>query len=138
MRFDLHPLIGAGPLTFGLPRTDVRRILSSPYREFFKSADSPIPTDDFGASDLHVYYDVGSLCSGIEFWPGAELRLHERPVLELPARELLAWLSELDPATIYRDSLILSECLGISLYAPELEDEPDLPVESAYVFLHWG
>lgn len=135
--FELHPTLGVGPIAFGMPRDRVRRILNAAYLEFFKPPGAKVPLDDFRALNLHVYYDEDALCSGMEFWPGSTLSVQGREVLRRPIPEVLSWLRALDPAIVVRDSLVLSHTLGLSLYVPDMDEEPDARVESAGTFVRW-
>ena len=137
MKFNLRPLQGVGQINFGMSRDAVRAILTSKFREFHKPADAKIPLDDFTSLDLHVYYDEKFNCNGMEFWPGSSFEVDGRPVLRRPFAEVIAWLRQLDPATIVRSPLVLSHSLGLSLYVPDLSDGDDAPIESAGTFVTW-
>jgi len=137
MRFDLRPLHGVGIVDFGMTRDAVRRTLNVPYEEFMKTPDATVPTDDFRSLDVHVYYDAGLLCKGVELWPGADLRVDGHEVLRRPWDEVKVWLGQAAPDVVVKDSLVLARSIGLSLYVPDIADESDAPVESAYAFRTW-
>ena len=137
MAFDLRPLQGVGPIDFGMARDDVRRMLNAPYEEFMKTPDATIPTDDVPTLNIHVYYDDQLRCKGVELWPGADLRVDGHEVLRRPWHEVEAWLTQVAPGFKRKDSLIVADSIGLSLYVPDIDDEPDALVESAYAFARW-
>jgi len=137
MHFDLRPLHGVGIVDFGMTRDEVRRILNTPYEEFMKTPDATLPTDDFRSLDIHVYYGEGLLCKGVELWPSADLRVDGHEVLRRPWDEVKAWLGRMAPDFLVKDSLVLARSIGLSLYVPDIDEEPDALVESAYAFRTW-
>jgi hypothetical protein len=137
MEFEIRPLQGVGPLDFGMPRDEVRRRLNSPFEEFMKTPDSVLPTDDFQQLNIHVYYEGDFVLYGVEFWPGSSLTLQGKPLVGEPFDKVMAWFTQLDPSVRLVNSLVVSRKLGVSLYAPDAEDEPDSAIASASAVAHW-
>ena len=71
MVFTIIPTKAVGKIPFGLPREEVKNILSGFSGSFKKSKFSKNTTDDFGY--CHVYYDDKDRCTAIEFFEKCEL-----------------------------------------------------------------
>lgn len=137
MIFDLRPLQGIGPIDFGMPRDEVRRILNCPHEAFMKTPESVQPTDDFRSLNIHVYYDKDLRCQGVELWPGADLRCDGHKVLRRPWDEVRIWLVTLAPGLDIKESLVKAPQVGLTLYVPDMDDEPEARIESVYAFKTW-
>ena len=107
MEWAIQPLRSVGPVDFGMPRADVRRVVGARFREFVKSPDRPLNrTDAFEELLIHVYYASESgTCELVEFGGGsARPLLHGRDLLRESFSDLCAWLRSLDPALTEDDS----------------------------------
>lgn len=136
MQFEIKPYIGVGPIKFGMHRDEVRKILSSPFKEFVKwAAASTIPTDDFYNLNFHVYYNKNSNCKGIEFAKGSNAIFQGHEIVGRPFSEVMEWLIKLDSsARLDDDSGVKSEQLSIDLWVPDADDDVNSLIESIYVF----
>lgn len=134
MRFDLEPLRSVGPISFGMARDDVRRVLAAPFESFMKTPQAVQTADDFAGLNIHVYYDSELRCNGVELWPGADFRVDGSEVLRRPWGEVKTWLPRLDPRFKIQNSCVSAFQIGLSLYVPDVDDEADALIESAYVF----
>lgn len=133
MKFDITPFVGAGPVQFGMTRHAVRQALGAPVEEFMKTPDSQTPTDDFMGLNLHVYYDNQLCCCGIEFFPHARATLHSKSIVGRPFSEVMQWLTKLDPSAVLDDSTVTSSLFGLSLYAPDADEDVDSLIQSVYI-----
>lgn len=134
MNFEINPRVGVGPIQFGMSRDAVRKALGSQSKEFMKTPSAILPTDDFPALSLHVYYEGQLVCRGVEFFRGSQVTLDKRPIAGRPFSEVMEWLKKLDPAaTLDDDSVVNSELLGLSLWAPDADDDLDSLIQSVYV-----
>jgi hypothetical protein len=118
-------------------RADVRRAVGGKFREFVKSPHRPSNTTDaFEELLVHVYYAAnGGMCEFIEFGGGsARPILHGKDLLSEPFSELRDWFRTLDPTMTEDATGLESPALGIGLYAPYADEEPDRPPEGVSVF----
>lgn len=137
MEWAIQPLRSVGPVDFGMPRADVRRVVGARFREFVKSPDRPLNrTDAFEELLVHVYYASESgTCELVEFGGGsARPLLHGRDLLRESFSDLCAWLRSLDSALTEDDSGLESRALGIGVYAPYAEEDPARLPEGVSVF----
>lgn len=137
MEWAIRPLESVGPVNFGMPRAEVRRAVGAPFREFVKSPNrSPNTTDAFEELLVHVYYGTnGGTCEFIEFGGGsARPVLHGRDLLSEAFSDLRDWFRTLDPMMTEDESGLESHALGIGLYAPCAEEDPERPPEGVSVF----
>lgn len=116
-----------------MSRDDVRQLLGSDFEEFVKTPQSSAPTDDYRKLNLHVFYQADRRCRAIEFFSGSSVTLQGRPIVGQPAGIVISWLRTLDPSLVAVGSVAKSQKLGLSLYVPDFEDDPDEPVLSVFV-----
>jgi hypothetical protein len=131
---EINPLVGVGPILFGMSRSQVRELLGAGFREFLKTPTSKALTDDYAGYALHVYYDPENSCKGIEFFKPAQVKLNGRMLLGDSFRNALRYFQHIDATVQLKSTGLLSTRFGISLYAPNAEDAIDEPVETVYVF----
>ena len=137
MEWAIQPLQSVGPVDFGMSRADVRRAIGAKFREFVKSPDRPSDTTDaFEDLFVHAYYGPNSgTCEFVEFGGGRVRPVFlGRDLLSEPFSELREWFRSLDPTITEDESGLESRALGIGLYAPHAEEEPDRPPEGVSVF----
>ena len=124
----MRPLIGIGPLVFGISRTEVRKTLGESSRQFRKAPTDAQPTDEYAALGIHLYYDVDDRLQFMEGWNEPKVT-GWRPVwngvrfFDLGLEGTLHALRR-SGCEVTADGLGDYDCweLGLSLYAPsELE-----------------
>lgn len=54
--FEIVPMVGVGPVRFGMPREQCRKSLGLDFDTFFKGTPKGHPTDAFDSLGMHVYY----------------------------------------------------------------------------------
>jgi hypothetical protein len=128
MAWEVRPLIGVGPLAFGISRADVRHLLGEASRLFRKGPERVQFTDEFAALGVHLYYDVDDRLEFVEGWneptaTGWRPEWNGVRFFELGLHGTLNALRQLGVDAV-DDSLGDYDCwdIGVSLYAPsELE-----------------
>lgn len=137
MEWEIRPLQAVGPIDFGMARGAVRRAVGMKFREFAKSPARPTATTDaFEKLLVHVYYDATSgTCEFVEFGGGsARPVLHGKDLLSESFADLREWFRSLDPSMQEDEAGLEAPALGIALYAPNAEEEPNRPPEGVSVF----
>ena len=131
MKFEIEAYVGAGCVKLGMNRDDIRKCFNNQYKEFRKTPISETLTDDFG--NCHVYYKKNNLCEAIELFEG-EVLFDDQKLIGRPYSEVKNFFGSLDNSIDYNDAGFAYFKLGIGIFAPFANDEPDEPVESVIVF----
>jgi len=86
---------------------------------------------------MHIYYrmhDNQVVCEGVELFPPAAPTYDGVDMFAMPFRDVREWLARRDPSCVGALDSLTSRTLGIALYAPVAEEEPERPIASVYVF----
>lgn len=137
MDFEVVPYRALGPIELGMPRERVRQILGSSLKSSEKAIESgvSVPARDLSVGlGVRVEYDDGYKCCSIEATHPARPTFQGMSILEKSFRELKTWFQEKDPQLQADDSGLTSFLLGVGVYAPLSEEDPDQPIESMIVF----
>jgi hypothetical protein len=149
MDLRIQPHEGVGPIKFGLSIRETRRALAEALfalgrgwagrvATFLKSPERDgLPVDDFSDLGMHIYYRVDGgrvVCDGVELFSPARPTYAELDVLVTPFAEVRSWLATRDPSLEADSAGCRSRALGIALYAPNSDEEPELPAQSLYLF----
>ena len=134
MHTDIFPNRGAGGIGFGMSKPEVRRVAGEPTREFVRSQYSPCVEWDYQSVGVNVIFDRSGLCAGIMFTRPSDPRLEGLSLLGTGAAKAWSAIRRLDPGAKVEDGSLTSTRLGVSVYAPDLEDEPKEPAYSVLVF----
>ena len=112
MKLNAIPLEGVENVRFGMSREEVRNIWGEA-REFFKTSDSEVPTDDFGF--CHVYYDESDRCEGIEIFDDAQVYVQGQLIFPIDLNDFM----EIFPGFSEDDDGPYSTERSIGIYAPD-------------------
>jgi len=134
MDFEIAPLAAAGPVRFGMTAEETRRALGKPSSTFKKASSAAFPADAFDEQGVHVYYKASGVCEAVEFGPPARPTLGGEALLGRPFRDVELLLRRLDAATKVDEGGLTSYALGISLYCPGREEDPQAAVAGVLVF----
>jgi hypothetical protein len=115
---------------------DVRNILGVSFKSFKRTPASEFPCDYFESLGVFVYYKQYGIVEAIEFALPAEPVFESTNLLSLSFKELKRWLKIKDSKLEVDVDSLTSNALGIGAYAPNAEEDPDLPVESVILFEH--
>lgn len=141
----IAPHEGVGPLKFGMSIRNARCALEEPLlavgkgwaiaESFLKDARRDgIPVDSFSELGIHIYYRIRGdrlVCAAVELFRPASPTLRGHALLEEPFASTRRLIESLDPEVSADGSGLVSRGVGLSLYAPDGDDEPP---DSVYVF----
>jgi hypothetical protein len=130
---QIVPYTSAGPIRLGMTIEEVRRTLGTPFTSF-RRGDEAVPNDAFDSEGIYVYYREPGVVEAIELAPPARAILKNTEPLGKPYREISSFIKSLDPGAEEDGAGLTSLQLGVGLYAPSAQKEPQLPVESVIVF----
>lgn len=133
MSTEIVPNRGAGKISFGMTKAAVQAALGVPDREFVRSQFSPCVEWDYTRRGINVIFDRRASCAAVMLTPPTDARLGAVRLLSIPARDAWAALRALDPGARVEDGSLTSMRLGISIYAPEADEEPTDPAFSVLV-----
>lgn len=106
------PQIEINGVKFGMPRSEVRNILGSKFKEFKKSKFSKNTADDFGV--CHVFYTREDKCEAVEVFSGCEVSVNGELLFPLDIPSLKKRIADLEEDT----GSYISKKLSIGIYAP--------------------
>jgi hypothetical protein len=130
---------GVGAVMFGMSRADVARAMGVTPERGRRNEFSATEHDSFAACSMFVYYDPDDRAIAAEVGRGVKLEFEGYDLFAHPASAVRAWASRMDPLLEPRDGFT-SVALGLSMYAPEIDDddlteeERALPAEGFLVF----
>ncbi len=132
MKFDLKPNLGAGDILLGMTEQEVHAILGNDFEKVNKSVSDEFETDMY--EWCFVYYKSPGVCEAIEFFEPAVPLLGGERLIGRPYTEVKGLFLKLDSLVQFDDAGLTSFNLGIGVYAPSAEKDPDEPVEGVIVF----
>jgi hypothetical protein len=133
MTTTVRPNDGAGAITFGMTREQVRRLLSDEAARV-KATDSVVPADYFAQRGMIVHYTDDGLVEAVELGSLAEPEVFGEPIVGRPFDEVLTWLRSHDPRVEVDESGFTSFRFGIGAYAPHASKSASDPIEGVIVF----
>jgi hypothetical protein len=133
--FEIQTHQGAGPIRFGMTPDEVRTILGVKFKSFKRAPDSEYPCDHFFGLECFVYYSGNGRTEAVEFVTPAEPLLNGTNLLTLGFSDLVTYISKIDPQVSIENDGFTSENLGVGAWAPNADDEPELPAETIIVFV---
>jgi hypothetical protein len=126
-----HGVLG---LAFGMTPDQVRATLGDNFQSYQKAPTSEMPTDAFDSLGIHVFYKAPGHCEAIELFAPADPTLQGKPLIGQPFSVVRDRVQALDSSVEIDETGLISQKLGIGLYAPFAADAPEDPVESVIVF----
>jgi hypothetical protein len=134
MHTEIFPNRGAGALTFGMSKSDVRRVLGEPNKEFVRSQYSACVEWDYQSLGINVIFDRSGACAGVMFTRPSDPRLDGFSLLGTGAAKAWSAVRRRDAGAKVEDGSLTSTRLGVSVNAPDVEDAPKEPAYSVLVF----
>jgi hypothetical protein len=124
--FTMQPLVGVGPIKFGMTRSEVRDILADLGQP--KSALRPPDTDCFFENAIQVSYDGDGRVEFIETAASSDFRVlfHGSALHEMPAEDavrLVSQLAEYDKDRPEHRYSYIFPALQLSLWRPVLPSD---------------
>ncbi|RZL01572.1 MAG: ABC transporter ATP-binding protein [Rubrivivax sp.] len=134
MIFEIHSYKGVGPLMFGMNPDQVRDALGAPFKSFKRSPKAPYPCDYFMDLGVFTYYTSDASLEAVEFGAPSHPILGGVDLLSLSFNEARGLVGNWGGVwAIEADGLISNE-RGVSFFAPNAKDSPELLCESVLVF----
>ena len=134
MEFEIEPYAGVGPVRLGMAIQEVRQALGEEPRTTSEN-DTGIPSDLFTTRGILVHYRQPGITEAVEFGdPSTSPTYQGKRLLSRPFEELRTWFEALDPGANTEADWLTSYKLGVGLYAPSAQKEPNEPVEGVIVF----
>ncbi|VEE61138.1 Uncharacterised protein [Shewanella putrefaciens] len=134
MDFSIIPFEGVGSIKFGMTPKQVRTNLGSGFKSFKRTPDSVLPCDYYEALGVFIYYKLPSVVEAIEFAEPANPELDKAGLLTMSFNEVHNFLAAKDPSLEIQSDSLTSYNLGISVYAPNADEDPNLLIESILLF----
>lgn len=134
MDAEIKPLQGLEKLKFGTPIDLVRENLGVSYTTFKRAPSAVMPCDFFESLGIFTYYKPSGALEAIEFVSPAKPLCLGVNLLETGVDEIKKILIEHDSDIEQTDDGLTSYKLGIGLYAPDADENPNLPPESVIAF----
>jgi hypothetical protein len=133
-QLEIQSYRGISELFFGMTPDQVRATLGDNFQSYQKTPTSEMPTDAFDPLGIHVFYKAPGHCEAIELFAPAEPMLQGIPLIGQPFSVARDRIQALDSDVEVDESGLISQKLGIGLYAPFAADASEEPVESVIVF----
>jgi hypothetical protein len=133
-QLEIQSYQGISNLVFGMTPDQVRATLGNDFQSYQKTPTSAMPTDAFDQLGIHVFYKTPGHCEAIELFAPADPTLQGKPLIGQPFSVVRDRVQALDSSVEIDETGLISQKLGIGLYAPFAADTPEDPVESVIVF----
>jgi hypothetical protein len=134
MDFEIRPLQGVNSIRFGMPVEEVRREVGGNFKSFNKTPSSTFPCDYFLDFEVFGYYKRPGILEALEFAEPANPLLQGRRLMGITASDAKKILGSFDQSLEIDSDGIISHTLGVGVYAPGWDEDPDQVVESVIVF----
>lgn len=134
MVFEIDPFVGAGPIKLGMTPVQARNCLGGDFTSFKRTPAADYPCDHFRDFGVFINYREPYVVAAIEFGSPAEPIFEGKNLLKISYKELAAIISINDKNCEFDVDTIISNSLGIGVYCPDANENPESPVESIIVF----
>lgn len=131
---EIVPLQGLEKIRFGTPIYLVREYFGVPYKTFKRTPAAAMPCDFFESRGIFAYYNASGLLEAFEFVKPARPHCLGVSLLEVSVGEITKTLLSNDPDLEQSDDGVTSYKFGIGIYAPDADENPNLPPESVIAF----
>lgn len=126
VKWSAIPLKEINGIKFGMPRSEVRKLLGNKYKEFRKNKFSKNTTDDFGI--CHVFYSQDDKCEAVEVFDKCEVSVKGEVVFPMDILSAKKQIPDLEEDF----GSYISKKLSIGIYAPEGNPESILFGKAGY------
>lgn len=134
MKFDIIPYKFVGNIKFNMSREEVRKILGEPSSTFKRNEFSESQSDSYDDYCFFVEYDKNDKCNAFEGWEGSKIMYQGKVLMEHSYEELYEDFINIDEHLEVDEEGFTSYKCGISIWAPDKEEEPNKPCESILIF----
>lgn len=134
MHFEIIPFEGVGDIKFGMSRKQVRDTLKADYVTRKRTSKSVFPYDFFQSLGIFANYKIPEILEAVELILPCIPEFEGLKLLEISYKELKEFLLAKDSNLEVNLDGFISGAIGIGAYAPDADEDPDLPVEAILVF----
>lgn len=134
MAMVINPNTGAGGVAFGMSQPAVERALGAPSREFVRNQFSIGPEWEYRGRGIIVSFNAKEACDALQLAAPCDPVLRGIHLLSMGAASAMAALRRLDPAATLHGDTLMSSSLGVSIFAPEVDNHPEVPASGVLVF----
>lgn len=135
MRWEIDRLKGVGEIVFNQERSDVRRAVQLPEEpRVYAQSEAIVPHDTYEDEGLFVMYDKYNRCGAVEFMKRVEVIWKNVDLFSLSYPDALFLLKQEGNGVVESDKDAIWFDLGIALFAPDKETNPEAKIESITVF----
>jgi hypothetical protein len=133
-RFDVRPLIGAGPTNFGDSPAVVRRKFGEEFKSFKRTPKSVFPCDYFPRIGVFAYYTASGELEALEFASPAAPLFEGMNFLNMNLNEAKSFLRQKGGALIEDAVSIVAKSVGIGVFASNAKENQAACCDSVIVF----
>jgi hypothetical protein len=135
MDFDIVPYRSCGLISFQNSRALVKEKLADLDCLDFKRNEFQTGNADVFDNSIFVYYDSGDQCSAVEIGNGRHSVLFQGwDIFQSTYSGFKEWLSRFDEHLVEDDEGFSSRKFGISVYAPDKNNDPACAMEAVTAF----
>lgn len=134
MELEIHPRQSVGGVFFGANPEAVSKVLGDKFTAFVRNPKVPYVEHAYDELGVYVSFDPKMTCNAVLVMRPSDALLNQRSLLAVPAQDAFAIIRLMDPNARLEDDSLTSVRLGISVYAPDIESEPEDPAKSVLVF----
>lgn len=141
MKLEIIPYIGAGPISLGMTREEIRNVVDGEYEAF--DPDEVVAEftgqnfyyDYFAQYGLKIEYDEkNKKMMAMNIFPPSQPELFGEELLGRPFNVVRDWLRTLDQDLTMDSTGLTSMKLGIGLFVEDLDEGEDAPVDGVFIF----
>ncbi len=134
MAMVIHPNTGAGGVALGMSKPEVEQALGAPSREFVRNQFSVGPEWEYRGRGIIVGFNAKGACETLQLATPCDPVLRGIHLLGMGATSAMAALRRLDPTAALHGDTLISSSLGVSIFAPEVDNHPEVPASGVLVF----
>ncbi|MCP5528184.1 MAG: hypothetical protein H7A47_15435 [Verrucomicrobiales bacterium] len=134
MILEINPHQSVGGILFGASQEAVGRVLGDNFTVFVRNPNVPYKEHAYDELGVYVSFDRAMKCNAVLIMKPSDAVLNRKLLLALAAQEAFEVIRSLDSASELEGGSLTSARLGIAVYAPDIEAEPEDPPESVLVF----
>lgn len=132
----IQPGVGVGDLRFGMTKEAVVTSLGTPDREYVPNHMPNYIELAYERLGIYVAFEEGKVCKAFKLFAVSRAILWGGAIFRKSVREVGEWMKSKESETRYdkTSECFISRTLGISVFAPDFHDEPEMPPACVLVY----